>query len=421
MILQDRQGYLMAVLLMLLLGFGLLLYAPSLEAETGISRLETPADISGTRLAILTTEGFHDGETTRPRDYLAELGVESVIIGPETGEITAYNSDLTLEIEKTVEQAEPADFDSLLLPGGQAPGELREQEQVLDFVREFAELKRPIAAICHGPQVLISAGLMTGKRATGYSGISGELQEAGIDYESRVLVRDGRYITSRIPEDIPLFKSEIARALAGEHRRVNWHNESENLTLEVAEVSDSEIFLSWVQEIEGAASRLDQKIEEGLILAAEEYDEDDDFYSLFTDPEFQKIEDGDWAELGLEDEREVMRELLTKIALTGPRAPDRDPDEVKKTLEATDFYNIHLSSAYRNELEKRYYENQEQALIYYAAQKYEELADFSRKPVETHQLPADDLWLSSVRLDLDEADYVKIVTPEGESDIISIR
>jgi len=126
-------------------------------------------------------------------------------------------------------------------------------------------------------------------------------------------------------------------------------------------------------------------------------------------------------ELGLEDEREVMRELLTKIALTGPRAPDRDPDEVKKTLEATDFYNIHLSSAYRDELEKRYYENQEQALIYYASQKYEELADYSRKPVETHQLPADDLWLSSVRLDLDEADYVKIVTPEGESDIISIR
>lgn len=165
------------------------------------------------QVAILITEGFHDQETLHPRDFLTERGVATTIIGPEVKTVTAYNSDTQVQIESAIGDVTVNQFDALVIPGGHSPSNLREDEAVVEFVRSFVDTGKPVAAICHGPQVLIAAGVMEGKRATCFSGMSEELIEAGADYEDTELVRDGNIITSRVPGDLPVFSQAIADAL----------------------------------------------------------------------------------------------------------------------------------------------------------------------------------------------------------------
>jgi protease I len=170
-------------------------------------------ELAGCQVAILLTEGFQDQEALHPMDYLTERGATITVIGPAVETVKAYNSDVEITIEKTVAEVLVDDFDALVIPGGQSPARLREDETVVAFVREFVESGKPVAAICHGPQVLVAAGVMDGKRATCYAGIAQELIDAGVEYEDVELIRDGNIITSRLPQDLPVFSHAIAQAL----------------------------------------------------------------------------------------------------------------------------------------------------------------------------------------------------------------
>ena len=165
------------------------------------------------KVAILVGEGFHDGEAYMPMGFLTNQGVKVSVIGPEQGEVTAYNSAFTILIDKAITEVSVEDFDALILPGGQAPAKLRENEDVVAFARDFFNSGKPTAAICHGPQVLITAGVMEGKATTGVSGIIEEFEEAGANYLDQSVVVDGNLITSRVPRDLHDFVSAIMAAL----------------------------------------------------------------------------------------------------------------------------------------------------------------------------------------------------------------
>lgn len=161
------------------------------------------------KVAVLVAEGFHDGEALMPMGFLLNKGYHITVIGPERGTVKAYNSDFTITIDKAVSEVSPGDFHALILPGGRGPGVLRENEQVINFVSEFWQTGRVTAAICHGPQVLITAGVLDGKTSTGIGGIKGELEEAGVNFVDQSVVVDGNLITSRMPDDLYDFSRTI--------------------------------------------------------------------------------------------------------------------------------------------------------------------------------------------------------------------
>ncbi len=165
------------------------------------------------QIAVLVGEGFHDGEAYMPIGYFTNLGAELTVIGPEAGTVKAYNSNFTIDIEKAVSEVSIHDFDVLILPGGQAPASLREIDEVVVFARNFFLSGKPTAAICHGPQVLITAGVLEGKTATSFPGIKDELEEAGVNYLDEKVVVDGNLITSRTPPDLFDFVTAIKATL----------------------------------------------------------------------------------------------------------------------------------------------------------------------------------------------------------------
>lgn len=172
-----------------------------------------PGLLQGKNIAFLITEGFHDGETMFPMGYLINHGANITVIGVEKGEYTAYNSDVTAKVAYSVDDVSPADFDALVIPGGRSPANLRKHDNVISFVREFVEAGKPTAAICHGPQVLVTAGVISGRTLTGVGGIREEITGAGARFEDVEVMVDGNLITSRTPPDLPAFSREIAQAL----------------------------------------------------------------------------------------------------------------------------------------------------------------------------------------------------------------
>lgn len=169
--------------------------------------------LQGMKVAFLVGEGFHDGETYIPMGYLVNQGAKVMVVGVEPAEVKAYNSDITVQVQASVTDINVADFDGMVIPGGESPAWLREHEDVVDFARSLFATGKPVAAICHGPQVLVKAGVIEGKTATCFPGMSDELEEAEADYVDKAVVRDGNLITSRVPDDIPEFVAAMAEAL----------------------------------------------------------------------------------------------------------------------------------------------------------------------------------------------------------------
>lgn len=188
----------------LLLTAGLIL-AAGIQAETG--------NREGKKVAVLVAEGFHDAETLSPVFHLREHNIKAVFLSTAKGAISAYNSEVVIEIETTLADVDADEFDAVIVPGGRSPAVLREDGNVLRFVREFSETGRPIAGICHGPQVLASAGLVEGVELTGFGGIADEMKEAGANFVAREVVIDGQFITSRLPGDLSAFNRAIVEAL----------------------------------------------------------------------------------------------------------------------------------------------------------------------------------------------------------------
>lgn len=185
---------------------------PAIE-ETVIEDLEAGARLDGKKVAILIAEGFHDRETLDPKSFLEDLGAEVVILGPAAGDVKAYNSEQVVAIEMAVEEAEVTEFDALILPGGKGPAVLREHKPAVEFAGAFLESGKPVAAICHGAQTLITAGVIEGRRMTCVSSVAPEVEEAGGLYLDQQVVVDENLITSRVPDDLPAFNEAIRNAL----------------------------------------------------------------------------------------------------------------------------------------------------------------------------------------------------------------
>ena len=169
-------------------------------------------DLHGKRIGILVAPMFRDEEVFEPLDELNRSGAHVVVVAL-TRETMRGKLGGSIEPDATIDEVRPSDFDALILPGGQAPETLRLDARVLEFVRAFDRQQGLLAAICHGPQVLISADLLRGRRATCYVGIRDDVKLAGAEYVDAPVVVDGHLITSRVPADVPAFLAAIGDAL----------------------------------------------------------------------------------------------------------------------------------------------------------------------------------------------------------------
>ena len=169
------------------------------------------------RVMILATDGFEQSELEQPRKRLDEAGFETIVVSPEDGQIKGWeNTDWgrPVDVDLTLDEAEAADFDALLLPGGQInPDKLRMEEKAVRLVREFCDAGKPVAAICHGPWLLAEAGVIDGKTVTAWPSIRTDLRNAGANVVDREVAQDGNLITSRNPDDIPAFSDALIGAL----------------------------------------------------------------------------------------------------------------------------------------------------------------------------------------------------------------
>lgn len=169
------------------------------------------------KIVMLMTQEFEDSEAQAPYDALRDAGHQVEIVSPEAGEeLKGKKGAAVFRSDKAILGTKSTDYDMLLIPGGHSPEQLRTADGAVDFVREFGACGKPIAAICHGPQLLISAELVEGRKMTCYESIAVDLKNAGARFEDSALVVDGPFITSRKPDDLPQFCEAILHALAGD-------------------------------------------------------------------------------------------------------------------------------------------------------------------------------------------------------------
>ena len=163
---------------------------------------------------IISGDLFEDTELLVPWYRLLEENIGVDIGAIKAGSITGKHG-YTVMAEFSLEDIDPSSYDLLILPGGKAPSKLRKSETLLAIVRHFLDDNKPVAAICHGPQILVSAGVLTGRKATCYKSVAEELKNAGANYQDEEVVVDGNLITSRIPTDLPAFSREIMKKIQG--------------------------------------------------------------------------------------------------------------------------------------------------------------------------------------------------------------
>ncbi|HZF00833.1 MAG TPA: type 1 glutamine amidotransferase domain-containing protein [Methylomirabilota bacterium] len=170
-------------------------------------------DLHGKKVAILATDGFEQSELEKPRAALDNAGAETKVISPRSGDIKAWEMDHwgdTVQVDMPLQDADAGDYDALLLPGGvMNPDKLRILPEAVEFVRAFFEAGKPIAAICHGPQILIDADVVRGRKLTSYPSIKNDLMNAGAEWYDRAVVTDQGLVTSRRPDDIPEFNQKM--------------------------------------------------------------------------------------------------------------------------------------------------------------------------------------------------------------------
>ena len=164
------------------------------------------------RVAMALAPNFEDSEAIDPKEYLEARGAEVTVIGIKTGEVSGKKGG-SLEATTTFRDVVPEEFDALIIPGGGAPENLRIDDHAVAFTRDFMSTDKPVAAICHGPQLLISAKVVAGRTLTSVNKIRDDVMNAGGNYVDQELVEDGNLITSRTPADLPAFNQAIARAI----------------------------------------------------------------------------------------------------------------------------------------------------------------------------------------------------------------
>ncbi|MXP25882.1 DJ-1/PfpI/YhbO family deglycase/protease [Altererythrobacter indicus] len=168
-------------------------------------------------IMILATDGFEQSELMKPKANLEEAGFETVIVSLESGSIKGWddkNWGDSVSVDQTVDEVSAADFAGLLLPGGQInPDILRMNGKAVSLVRDFAQSGKPVAAICHGPWMLVEADVVRGKTLTSWPSVRTDLKNAGASVVDKEVQQDGNLITSRNPDDIPAFSKALIAAL----------------------------------------------------------------------------------------------------------------------------------------------------------------------------------------------------------------
>lgn len=161
---------------------------------------------------IISADNFEDTELLVPYYRLKEEGIEVDIASIKKGKIKGKHG-YEVEANKLLNEINPLEYDILVLPGGKAPETIRKEKVAQEIARNFFVTNKPVAAICHGPQTLISAGLLKGRHATCYRTVAEELKASGAIYEDKEVVVDGNLVTSRQPSDLPAFLREIMKKL----------------------------------------------------------------------------------------------------------------------------------------------------------------------------------------------------------------
>ncbi|MRX48811.1 type 1 glutamine amidotransferase domain-containing protein [Pedobacter puniceum] len=175
--------------------------------------------LSHKRIAILSDHGFEQSELIEPKNALHEAGATVHIVSPQKDKIKAWNEDnwgVEVKVDVHLADAKPDDYDALLVPGGvMNPDFMRKNQDCVAFVKAFFDAQKPVAAICHGPQLLIETGLLEGRKITSYPSIKTDLINAGALWEDSEVVVDEGLVTSRSPEDIPAFNRSMIEEFAG--------------------------------------------------------------------------------------------------------------------------------------------------------------------------------------------------------------
>jgi protease I len=175
-------------------------------------------ELEGIRVAILATNGYEEPELLKPKEALENAGAKVTVIAPEAGEIYGmkhHDKAGKTKVDMTLQEANAENFDAVVLPGGALNADaLRDFREAQEFVRKIDEAKKPIAVICHGPWLLVSANLVKGRKLTSWPTVRDDIKNAGGAWEDREVLRDGNFISSRKPDDIPAFNREMIAAFA---------------------------------------------------------------------------------------------------------------------------------------------------------------------------------------------------------------
>lgn len=167
------------------------------------------------KIAVLITDEFEDSEFTSPAEEFRQAGHEVVTIEKQAGKtVTGKQGEAKVTIDKGIDEVTPGEFDALLLPGGHSPDTLRGDDRFVTFTRDFVNTGKPVFAICHGPQLLISADVIRGRKVTAVKPIVIDVKNAGAEFfDQEVVVDKDQLVTSRTPEDLPAFNRESLRLL----------------------------------------------------------------------------------------------------------------------------------------------------------------------------------------------------------------
>ncbi len=188
------------------------------------AKLNVNEDLSGKRVAVLATDGFEQAELLEPRRALDEAGAKTVLVSPQAGQIKGWNTDnwgQSVAVDKTLKEVKSEDFDALLLPGGvMNPDKLRMEPEAVEFVRDFMVSGKPVGAICHGPWMLVEAGVIRGRHVTSWPSLKTDIRNAGGEWEDSSVVTDMGLVTSRKPADIPDFNRKLIEEIS------EWKNAS---------------------------------------------------------------------------------------------------------------------------------------------------------------------------------------------------
>ena len=168
---------------------------------------------------IISADQFEDTELLVPFYRFQEAGISADVVAPRKGTIIGKHG-YAVEVQKSLDEVRPEEYDILVLPGGKAPAAVRKERAALEIAKAFFRSNKPVAAICHGPQTLVSAGLLKGRRATCYKTVAPELKESGALYEDSDVVVDGNLVTSRQPSDLPAFLREMFKLIRKSRDRV---------------------------------------------------------------------------------------------------------------------------------------------------------------------------------------------------------